>query len=76
MKQLQGSGRAFDLYMVGSRQDDTSIRQWAARVGIDPAKVRDRTITLNHDAGRWLSIGGHGELPAVVREADGRWQRE
>lgn len=76
VKQLQRSGRAFDLYMVGSRQDDASIRQWAARVGIDPAKVRDRTITLNHDAGRWLSIGGHGELPAVVREVDSRWQRE
>jgi integrating conjugative element protein (TIGR03759 family) len=76
VKQLQGSGRAFDLYMVGSRQDDTRIRQWAARVGIDAAKVRDRTVTLNHDAGRWLSIGGHGELPAVVREVGGRWQRE
>lgn len=76
VKQLQASGRAFDVYVVGSEQDDTRIRQWAARVGIDPAKVRDRTITLNHDAGRWLSIGGHGELPAVVREVGGRWQRE
>jgi integrating conjugative element protein (TIGR03759 family) len=76
VKELQASGRAFDLYIVGSEQDDTRIRQWAARVGIDPAKVRDRAITLNHDGGRWLSIGGHGELPAVVREVDGRWQRE
>lgn len=76
VKQLQASGRPFDLYMVGSRQDDTRLRQWAAHAGIDPAKVRARTITLNHDAGRWLSIGGRGELPAVIREVNGRWQRE
>ena len=76
VRQLQAAGTAFDLYMVGSRQDDTRIRQWAAQVGIDPAKVRARTITLNHDAGRWLSIGMQGELPAVVREVNGQWQRQ
>lgn len=76
VKQLQATGAAFDLYMVGSRQEDARIRQWAARVGIDPAKVRSRVITLNHDAGRWLSIGVPGELPAVVREVDGRWLRQ
>lgn len=76
VKQLQAAGTAFDLYMVGSRQDDARIRQWAAQVGIDPAKVRARTITLNHDAGRWLSIGVQGELPAVVREVDGQWRRQ
>ncbi len=76
VKQLQAAGTAFDLYMVGSRQDDTRIRQWAAQVGIDPAKVRTRTITLNHDAGRWLSIGVQGELPAVVREVNGQWLRQ
>lgn len=76
VKQLQATGTAFDLYMVGSRQEDARIRQWATRVGIDPAKVRARTITLNHDAGRWLSIGVQGELPAVVREVDGQWRRQ
>jgi len=76
VRQLQAAGTAFDLYMVGSRQDDTRIRQWAAQVGIDPGKVRARTITLNHDAGRWLSIGVQGELPAVVREVGGQWRRQ
>ena len=66
---------AFDLYMVGSRQEDARIRQWAARMGIDPDKVRERVITLNHDAGRWLSIGVQGDLPAVVREVNGQWRR-
>ncbi|TAH44705.1 MAG: TIGR03759 family integrating conjugative element protein [Betaproteobacteria bacterium] len=76
VQQLQAAGTAFDLYMVGSRQDDARIRQWATLAGIDPARVRARTITLNHDAGRWLSLGLPGDLPAVVREASGKWLRQ
>lgn len=76
VRQLQTAGTAFDVYMVGSRQDDAHIRQWATLAGIDPGRVRARTITLNHDAGRWLSLGVPGELPAVVRELNGRWQRQ
>jgi hypothetical protein len=38
--------------------------------------VRTRTITLNHDGGRWLSLGLPGELPAVVRQVNGQWQRQ
>lgn len=76
VRQLQAAGTAFDLYMVGSRQDDARIRQWAVQAGIDPARVRGRTITLNHDVGRWLSLGLPGELPAVVREVNGQWQRQ
>jgi hypothetical protein len=41
-----------------------------------PGRVRARTITLNHDAGRWLSLGLPGDLPAVVREVNGQWQRQ
>ena len=76
VQQLQAAGTAFDLYMVGSRQDDARIRQWATQACIDPAMVRARTITLNHDAGRWLSLGLPGDLPAVVREVNGQWQRQ
>lgn len=76
VKALQAAGRAFDVYMVGTRHDDARIRQWATRAAVDPAKVRSRTITLNHDAGRWLSVGGRGELPAVLREVGGQWRRE
>ncbi|WP_080424300.1 TIGR03759 family integrating conjugative element protein [Burkholderia ubonensis] len=68
VRQLQTSGAAFDIYMVGSRGDDARIRAWAQRIGIDPAKVRAHTITLNHDAGRWLMLGGQGTLPAVLSD--------
>jgi len=76
VQQLQASGAAFDVYVVGTRGDDARVRQWATQAAVDPAKVRARTITLNHDGGRWLSLGLSGELPAVVREVNGQWQRQ
>ncbi|MBN0803098.1 TIGR03759 family integrating conjugative element protein, partial [Pseudomonas aeruginosa] len=36
VQRLQSSGTEFDLYMVGSRQDDTRIRDWAKRANVDP----------------------------------------
>jgi integrating conjugative element protein (TIGR03759 family) len=73
---LQAQGQPFDIYVVGSRGNDDAIRQWAQHVGIDPAKVRARTITLNHDAGRWLSIGDPNDLPAVLKSVQGQWARQ
>ena len=40
------------------------------------ARVRSGGITLNHDGGRWLSLSLPGDLPAVVREVNGQWQRQ
>jgi len=76
VQRLQSAGTGFDLYMVGTRQDDERIREWARSARIDPARVREGTITLNHDSGRWLSLGLEGNLPAVVREVNGQWQRQ
>lgn len=73
---LQAAGMEFDIYVVDSRADDARIRAWAQRIGIDPAKVRSGQITLNHDSGRWLSLGLPGDLPAVVRQVGGQWQRQ
>ncbi|MBH9320738.1 TIGR03759 family integrating conjugative element protein [Pseudomonas aeruginosa] len=76
VQRLQSSGAKFDLYMVGSRQDDARIRDWAKRAQIDPARVRAGSIPLNHDGGRGLSLGLPGDLPAAVREVNGQWQRQ
>ena len=73
---LQSAGEAFDLYLIGSQNDDARIRRWAVLAGIDPAKVRTRQITLNHDAGRWVQLGLGGELPAAVHEVNGQWLRQ
>ncbi len=73
---LQAAGMEFDIYVVDSRADDARIRAWAQRISIDPAKVRSGQITLNHDSGRRLSLGLQGDLPAVVRQVGGQWQRQ
>lgn len=70
---LQLSSTPFDLYLVGSGNDDEHIRRWARKAGIDPAQVKARQITLNHDAGRWTSLGLAGPLPALLQEVDGKW---
>ena len=76
VQRLQAEGTSFDLYLVGSGRDDARLRQWAQGADISGPKVRDRSITLNHDGGRWLSLGLPGDLPALVREVDGQWQRQ
>jgi len=73
--QLQAAGSAFDLYFVDLKPDDARLRAWAKKAGVDPAKVSSRTITLNHDSGRWKNLGLAGALPAAVREENGRWIR-
>lgn len=73
---LQAAGQAFDIYVVDSGNDDAHIRAWAQRIGIDPAKVHSGQVTLNHDAGRWLSLNLPGDLPAVLRQVGGQWQRQ
>jgi integrating conjugative element protein (TIGR03759 family) len=73
---LQAKKQSFDLYFVGGQGDDERIRRWAILAGIDPAGVRSRRITLNHDDGKWLGLRLGGELPAIVREVNGKWQRQ
>jgi len=75
VQRLQAAGTAFDIYMIDSGNDDARLRAWAQRIGLDPAKVRARAITLNHDDGRWGSLGVSGDVPAVVRQVNGQWQR-
>jgi len=74
-KRLQDQGTAFDLYLVGSDGDDDSVRRWAKAAGIVPANVQRRQITLNHDRGRWFSLGAFGSLPARFEQVNGQWQR-
>ncbi|WP_458376736.1 TIGR03759 family integrating conjugative element protein [Pseudomonas pergaminensis] len=74
-QRLQSSGMAFDIYLVGSQGEDERVRSWARQADVDPAKVQRRQITLNHDRGRWFSLGAPGPLPATFQEVNGQWQR-
>lgn len=76
VRQLQAQGRAFDLYLVDSKGDDARLRRWARQARLDPTRVQQRTITLNHDNGRFQSLGLAGELPVVAQRVNGQWQRQ
>ncbi|MED7666711.1 TIGR03759 family integrating conjugative element protein [Pseudomonas moraviensis subsp. stanleyae] len=74
-QRLQNSDTTFDIYLVGSQGEDEYVRGWARQAGIDPSKVQRRQITLNHDRGRWFSLGAPGPLPATFQQVNGQWQR-
>lgn len=76
VKNLQASQTPFDLYFVGSQNDDERIRRWAILAGVDPSSVQNRLITLNHDQGRWIRLGLGGSLPATVTQVNGSWRRQ
>ena len=74
VQRLQSSGAEFDLYMVGSRQDDARIRDWAKRAD-RPARARRQHHAQPRR--RPLAVTGlPGDLPAAVREVNGQWQRQ
>ncbi|WLD65569.1 TIGR03759 family integrating conjugative element protein [Pseudomonas sp. OVF7] len=74
-QRLQNSNTTFDIYLVGSQGEDERVRSWARQADIDPAKVQRRQITLNHDRGRWFSLGAPEPLPATFQQVNGQWQR-
>ena len=76
VRQLQQTALGFDLYLVDSRGNDDRLRAWAKRAGIEPQKVLNRDITLNHDTGHWARLGDNGAFPAVMRQVFGQWQRQ
>lgn len=69
---LVKSGRPLDIYLVGSRGDDTRLRRWAVTHRIDGERVKRRDITLNHDGGRWQQYG-RGQMPAVLVKQGATW---
>lgn len=76
IQHLQDASHSFDVYVIGTRGSDERIRNWASKAGIDAKRVRNRAITLNHDAGRWSSIGDKAGFPAVMQQVNGQWQRQ
>ena len=74
-QRLQSSDTAFDIYLVGSQGEDERVRSWARQAAVDPTKVQRRQITLNHDRGRWFSLGAPGPMPATFQQVNGQWQR-
>ncbi|MHB0818477.1 TIGR03759 family integrating conjugative element protein [Stutzerimonas stutzeri] len=71
---LINKGASFDLFVLGTAKDDLAIRRWAQEAAVPPEHVRSRRITLNHDNGQWMDLGGlTGTLPAVFKRSGDQW---
>lgn len=69
-----GNSTPVDIYVVGIQGNDAAIREWAKKHQINPLKVKQRLITLNHDAGYWLQYA-KGKMPSAFQvQGDGQWQ--
>lgn len=60
-----------DLYFVDTepKKDDAGIRQWAQTQGLDAQRLKNRSITLNHDHGNYFKLTQQlaGPLPKVFK---------
>ncbi len=62
------AGRPFDIYYVDAGSN-AEISRWARRIGLPPSRVRDRSITLNHDRGALARAGmNRSDLPVLFRD--------
>ncbi|QMR55635.1 TIGR03759 family integrating conjugative element protein [Enterobacter hormaechei] len=64
--------RPVDIYLVDSEGSDQKLRSWAQQHRIPAEQVRERRITLNHDAGRWMRYG-NGIMPVLLQQGESGW---
>lgn len=64
--------RPVDIYLVDSEGSDQKLRDWAQQHRIPAEQVRERRITLNHDAGRWMRYG-NGIMPVLLQQGENGW---
>ncbi|MDX8000826.1 TIGR03759 family integrating conjugative element protein [Xenorhabdus sp. Reich] len=61
-----------DIYLVDSKGNDDTLRQWAKKHRIPVERVRNRQVTLNHDAGYWFQFG-QGVMPVLLQQGEQGW---
>lgn len=61
--------RHVDIYLIDNEGSDRKLRNWAQQHRIAAEQVRERRITLNHDAGRWMRYGS-GIMPALLQQGE------
>lgn len=70
---LLATQRPLDIYLVGSDGKDEAVRAWAKKLAIPVERVKEKTLTLNHDRGQWFKFG-QGHMPVVLQQGESGWQ--
>lgn len=73
LRTLLAQQRSLDIWLVGSEGDDNRVRRWAMAHGIDAKLVSEHSITLNHDAERWLLLG-QSKIPVALERKGEQWR--
>ncbi|HHT1436350.1 TPA: TIGR03759 family integrating conjugative element protein [Citrobacter freundii] len=73
LRTLLAQQRPLDIWLVNSEGDDNRVRRWAMAHGIDTKLVSEHSITLNHDAGRWLMLG-QSKIPVALERKGEQWR--
>lgn len=72
LRTLLAQKRPVDIWLVNSAGDDNRVRNWATEHGIDSQRVKEQSITLNHDAGRWMLLG-QSKIPVALERKGEQW---
>ncbi|EPO4107816.1 TIGR03759 family integrating conjugative element protein [Enterobacter asburiae] len=72
LRTLLAQQRPLDIWLINSEGDDNRVRRWAMAHGIDAKLVSEHSITLNHDAGRWLLLG-QSKIPVALERKGEQW---
>ncbi len=60
-------GIQLDIYLVNATHDN-AIRAWAQQQPLDPVRLKNKTITLNHDQGTLTRLAGPtATVPLTIR---------
>jgi len=73
LRTLLAQKRPVDIWLVNSAGDDNRVRTWATEHGIDSKRVKEHSITLNHDAGRWMLLG-QSKIPVALERKGEQWR--
>lgn len=73
LRTLLAQQRPLDIWLGNSEGDDNRVRRWAMAHGIDAKLVSEHSITLNHDAGRWLLLG-QSKIPVALERKGEQWR--
>ncbi|OKO99046.1 TIGR03759 family integrating conjugative element protein [Xenorhabdus eapokensis] len=72
LSEVLAANQPVDIYLVDSQRNDDTLRLWAKNHHIPVERVRNRQITLNHDAGYWFRFG-KGLMPVLLRQGEQGW---
>lgn len=63
---LAAAHTPMDIFVIGADNDE-AIRQWAKRIGLNPARVRSGEITLNHAPQAMAKALAGESLPRIIK---------